>query len=326
MSEGERNRSQQEVVLEPREAAFGSLEELEDACLPTLTARLWATCCWPKGLEAGKWKIGDHNFLIVEVCPDAESCLYVQFWSEPQAAVIAEVSSGEWNPGALKYLRREQKERLQALGYAVGPRSRNFRKEVRIGTSSEAEALARETLGIFFEVFGYRGQWPLEVKRHQGERAEHAAVYSAVTPEDVARLATQLGMEVEIRDEGSPVARLRKGRRVFRARFDGARPGGSLFPVVTLQASIESPLGLSAAGVRRITRAVPLVRVARAGRQGLVVSLPLRLDGGVTAEWVANAFRHWLLALRRCDRLLGAGHGAREADAGRLRAVSSLVH
>jgi hypothetical protein len=32
-------------------------------------------------------------------------------------------------------------------------------------------------LQTFFEVFGYRGQWRLEIKRHRGERADHDAVY-----------------------------------------------------------------------------------------------------------------------------------------------------
>jgi hypothetical protein len=326
VSGAERNTSQREVVLEPREAAFGSLEELVEACLPTLTARLWATCGWAKRPGAGRWKVGDYNFLVAEVCPDPECSLYVQFWSEPQAAVIAEVSSGEWNPGALKYLRAVQKERLQALGYAVGHQSSNFRKEVRVRSSADAEALASETLGIFFEVFGYRGQWPLEVNRHRGERAEHAPVYSSLTPEDVARLAALVGIEVEIREDPHPVARLRRGKRTFLARFDGNRPGTSSFPVVTLQASFESPLAIPAAKVRRITRALPFVRVARAGRQELRLAMPLRLDGGVTAEWMTNALRHWLAALRRCDLLLRGARGPRETRLDRLRPVGTLVH
>jgi hypothetical protein len=100
--ETERPRSEREVILEPRKEPLASLEELTEACLPTLTARLWATCCWSATMT-GAWKIGDHNFLIAEVRPDPETCLYVQFWSEPHVPVVAEVCSGEWNPGAVKY-------------------------------------------------------------------------------------------------------------------------------------------------------------------------------------------------------------------------------
>ena len=94
MAGAERNRSEHEVILEPRGLPLRSLQELADECLPALTARLWATCCWPATM-AGGYKIGDHDFLIVEVRPDPQTSLYVQFWSEPQEPVVAEVCSGE---------------------------------------------------------------------------------------------------------------------------------------------------------------------------------------------------------------------------------------
>ena len=131
MAGTERNRTEQEVILAPGTTPLASLEELTEACLPTLTARLWATCCWPATM-AGGWKIGDHNFLIAEVRPDPETCLYVQFWSEPHEPVDAEVCSGEWNPGAVKYVRQPQRDGLTALGYTVGGRAHNFRKELQI--------------------------------------------------------------------------------------------------------------------------------------------------------------------------------------------------
>jgi hypothetical protein len=56
-----------------------------------------------------------------------------------------------------------------------------------VRTSAEAETVAREVLDIFFEVFGYRGQWPLEATWHGGERAEHEPVYASVAPDDFAK-------------------------------------------------------------------------------------------------------------------------------------------
>ena len=35
------------------EEPLASLEELTEACLPTLTARLWATCCWSATMDGG---------------------------------------------------------------------------------------------------------------------------------------------------------------------------------------------------------------------------------------------------------------------------------
>ena len=61
-----------------------------------LSAQLWTTCCWSK--DDSGWKIGDFNYLVVSVAPDADTSLYVQFWSEPGERVLLEVGSGEWCP------------------------------------------------------------------------------------------------------------------------------------------------------------------------------------------------------------------------------------
>ena len=188
MSVQERHKTFDEVLLKPVKRQFTTLEALLDRCLPTLAARLWATCGWPESMSEG-WKIGDFNFLVLETVPEPEARIYIQFWSEPLETVSAEVSSGEWSPGTLKYLRAERRRQLKAFGFEIGGRAKNFQKEVRISTSQEAEAVAREALQILFEVFGYRGQWPLTVKRHQGQRADLAHTYTSLTPEDFAKLA-----------------------------------------------------------------------------------------------------------------------------------------
>ena len=303
MAGTERNRAEREVILHPLEKPLASLEQLTEACLPTLTARLWATCCWSATMDGG-WKIGDHNFLIAEVRPDPQTCLYIQFWSEPHEPVCAEVCSGEWNPGAVKYVRQQQRDRVAALGFAVGGQAGNFQKELPIETSAEAESAAREVLGIFFEVFGYRGQWPLELKMHQGERAAHRPVYSSVTPADFACLAAHLGLDMDAYDRSQPVLHLRRGKKRFIASVDGPDLGGAPSSTVVLQASLTSPRAIDDAVVERINDTLLFARVSRATPQTLVLSMPLRFDGGVTASWMANAFQHWFSAWRTCERLL----------------------
>ena len=61
------------------------------------------------------------------------------------------------NPGAVRYLRQRQRQDLEALGYRIESDFVNFRKETEIRTSSEAEAVAREILGIFFRSSDTRG-------------------------------------------------------------------------------------------------------------------------------------------------------------------------
>jgi hypothetical protein len=275
---------------------------------------------------ADGWKIGDHNFLIAEVRPDPQTCLYVQFWSEPHESVDAEVCSGEWNPGALKYVRQQQREKIEALGYTVGGRAHNFQKELQIETSADAETVAREVLGIFFEVFGYRGQWPLELKWHQGERAEHEPVYSSVTPDDFAKLAAHLGFAIEAHSRRQPVVHLRHGKRQFLAGLDGRVSGGNLYSIVVLQASLTSPRAIGDAMVERINDTVALAHVSRTEPQALALSMPLRLDGGVTANWMANAFQHWFAAWRACERLLKSPRTTQGMKAKRRRPAGPTVH
>ena len=69
-----------------------TFEQLCDVFLPTVAARIWAACCWPKRMADG-WNIGDYQFAVIEVCPEPKTRLYVQFWSEPDEEVLMEVCS-----------------------------------------------------------------------------------------------------------------------------------------------------------------------------------------------------------------------------------------
>ena len=62
---------------------------------------------------------------------------------------------------------------LAARGYALGGRARNYQRELGLDSPAAAEAAALEVLQVFFEVFGYRRQWQLDLVRHRGERADH---------------------------------------------------------------------------------------------------------------------------------------------------------
>lgn len=320
----ERTGTQREVILNPREQPLSSPEDLTEACLPALAARLWATCCWSATM-AGAWKIGDHRVMVVEVCPDPATCLYVQFWSEPGELVDAEVCSGEWNPGAVKYIRQQQRTKIEALGYRVGGQAHNFQKKLLIETSAQADTVAREVLGIFFDVFGYRGQWPLELKWHRGERAQRAPVHSSLTPGDFARLVAHLDFEIEGRSRRQPVIHLRHGKRRFDSVLSGGVPDENLYSIVVLQASLTSPRAIDHALLERINAALRFARVSRADPHTLILSMPLRFDGGVTMDWMVNSFQHWFAAWRACERLLKSRRTARALKA-KPRQSTHAVH
>jgi len=209
-----RDETRQEVLLDVLDEPIASVEELVERCHRALSAHVWTTCCWSE--DGAGWKIGDFNFLIVSLKPDVDSSLYVQFWSEPREQVLMEVGSGEWCPAAIRYIGPTQRKALDARGYKVGGRAHNYRKDLVIDSAAAAEAAALEALHVLFEVFGYRGQWRLAVKRHHGERAEHEPVYSSVSPDDFAKVASSAGCDATITTVGDvAVVALKHGRRPF---------------------------------------------------------------------------------------------------------------
>ena len=302
----ERNRTEREILLERRETPLVSVDEVMDACLPLLTARLWATCNWV-GPMGGAWKLGDFNYLVVSVAPDADTSLYVQFWSEPPDGACAEVCSGQRNAGAVRYVRQRQRTQIETLGYRIGGGAGNFGKDVPIGTADEAEAAAREALGIFFDVFGYRGQWPLEMEWHQGERAEHRPVHSSLTMGDLATLAEHLGLEVIKDDEAGATLWLRDGPRVFLTTLHRRVTGTELHAAVLLETLVQPPRDVDEATLQRIAQALAFARVARQEPRTLALSMAVSLRGGATVEWITAAFQQWFLDWRTCRRLLRSG-------------------
>jgi hypothetical protein len=303
----ERDKTVHETIVKALKRPFETFDDLLDRCLPTLTARLWATCCWPAQMNGG-WKIGDYNFLMVSVTPEPGATIYVQFWSEPQEPVLAEVSSGEWSPGTLKYVGPKQKELLKGFNFEIGGRAGNFHKEVTIASSAEAEAMAREVLRILYDVFGYRGQWPIELRRHEGERAEVLPTYASLTPEDFAKLANAAGMHaavVPLEGSGgdSRSIRLLRHHRKSVAVLGGRIPGHSLYTRATFRALL--PVSTTDGAVRQLNGVLRMVR-ARRGDHAIHLEMSISLAGGVTAAWLTAAFADWFSGCRRAESILKA--------------------
>src|SRR5262249_49848149 len=116
----ERDETRTESLLGDPSDSVISLDDLRERCLATLTARIWETCCWPDRMADG-WKVGDYNFIVISFDPagDDRAQLYVQLWSEPFEPVLVEACSGNWNPGAVKYIRRPQRQALEDRGFAI---------------------------------------------------------------------------------------------------------------------------------------------------------------------------------------------------------------
>jgi hypothetical protein len=298
-----RHDTRQEVLLDVRNEPITSIDELVEQCHRALSTQLWTTCCWSEG--GSGWKIGDFTYLVVSVAPDADTSLYVQFWSEPGERVLTEVSSGEWCPGAIRYIGPAQRQALAARGYTLGGRARNYQKEFVIDSTAAAEAVALEVLQIVFEVFGYRGQWRLDIERHRGERAGHDPVYTSVTPEDFAKVATRAGCRATVTKSGdAPLVALTRGRRAFLARMDWRIRGRNLYSLVALQAELTLEEPVSDEAISRVNSTLRLVKVWRTDTRTVRMHMPLVLNGGVTAAWLAQSLQHWMSSWRECERQL----------------------
>jgi hypothetical protein len=320
-----RKRTVRETLVEARTSPFATFDEAAEACLPALTARVWATCGWVGDLGQ-YWKIGDYNYLVLSVKPSEDTSLYVQFWSEPQESVLAEISSGERNPGALQHVWHRQRQQIADMGYAAGGKAGNFRKDIQVRSSAEAAAVAEEALRIFFDVFGYRGQWPLLAEWHHGERAAHDAVHMALTPDDVAKVAAHAGFEVDAGDGSQPAVLLRHGRRHFVAGLSSRVPGQNLYSRVTLVTLVTSRRPIENDTLARVHLELGTVHVCRHNATSVLLSMPLRLDGGVTVAWLEESLREWLSAWRRCERLLVS---ASQGSSSRIEAhepEGSVIH
>jgi hypothetical protein len=281
-----------------------TLEEIYLEHLPIVAARIWKTCCWAER-SAGTWKVGDFRLLVISIAPEPDTSLYVQFWSEPEEEVVAEVCSGESSPEVVKYLQQPQRDRIRSLGFEIGGRARNFRKVISVHNVAEAEQIARETLRIFFECFDYRGQCPIEFNAKRGGRAEHMPVYVSLTPEDFAKLLADDGYTATVAgsDDG-PLVLMQRGRRRFAARLSGRIAKNRLYRAVILDAFVDPGRPVSDSALAEANAALPGATVVRHDDSEIRVSALLRFDGGVTGAWIIKSVEAWYSAVRECERFL----------------------
>jgi hypothetical protein len=300
-----------EVLLEAASEPIESLDALLERGLLSLTAQIWQTCCWPdaQGLAA----IGDYRFSIVQFEPAPDVTLYVQLWSEPGEPALMEVSSGAWNPRAIKYVWRAQRRILEELGFMAGGVAQNFQKELTISSPEDAETVARDTLAIFFDVLGYRGLQPLTMTLERGSRAEQRPVVTSLSPEDFTKIAEQRGFRASllVAESPSPVVTLRRGTFKGLAVFGAPISHRNLFGAVRLRAEVgaESSLPLPA----QPDDEFPALRVV-VGQGRVTADVSLMFDGGVTPEWVGNRLEKWRKAVRRYRRLMT--HRTKRSDRG----------
>jgi hypothetical protein len=247
-----------------------------------VTDLIWATCRWGRR----DWSLDDYRFLVFSTDPSGDVHLYVQFWSEPQEAVIWEVSSGRWNPPADKVMAGAPTEYVERLGFAIGGQAENFQREIRIRRHRDAAQAARVVLDIFHDAFGYRGLTPIAGQLVSDSRGDLQRVHDSFTPEDLCKTAARLGWtprlheDVDREDDGPVVIDLHRGQARAQIVLSARVPGERLYQSALVD--VGDPLPPDEAATR----------VALQGTPELLEHAPMRVGralhfaGGVTADWL----------------------------------------
>src|SRR5690606_39762872 len=161
---------------------------------------LAAVCLWDDD-----WQIGDYRFLVLSVDLGGGVVMFARFWSEPQAPVRWEMSSGHLSPQATAYVRSGPGAWIAARGFRLETHG-NYVKAIDVPDESAVASLAREVVDLFYDAFGYRGRRRLEARIGCASRAIQAWVYDALTPDDLVRMLNAAGFKARVRREDEDAA------------------------------------------------------------------------------------------------------------------------
>lgn len=271
-----------ETIFEARSRPL-SRAALHAALDPIIRAWLRITCDWSDG-----GGIGEHRFVSIytDVAPDTR--VYIQFWCEPDDAVLWEVSSGRWNPPADKWLEGERSRRIESFGFETGGEAENYQREVHLRTPADCSRVARTVVDIFWSAFEYRGLTAIEATACYESRAEAKPVHETLSADDLARLFSASGFKVDkwVSDDDEEEERLRcrKYGTTTMVRFDEPSEQEGLYHRAFLEADLEVPPDEA----DRLREAE-----GRTGEPVLEISTMLVFLGGVTAEWIVERLLEW---------------------------------
>jgi hypothetical protein len=256
------------------------------------------TCDW--GRPVTDWHVGDYRFLVLEIKPARDVCLYVQIWSEPEEPVLVEVCSGAWNPTARPFVGPRQRAALRKRGYAVGGRARNYRKYWDLSPLADARALAAELVGILVDILGYRGNRALGMAYCSEGRTEEGLVFPALAVDDVKRMLGLAGCQVVDTTPTGPIPRGVTTRVIrvaqpfpfFVEMRIQTRKAPASFDAMRLVAPLPAGRGLPPQVLELIARECPFGRIIRDNEGDLLFVHDL-LVAGTTVRWFLMTLHVW---------------------------------
>jgi hypothetical protein len=300
---------QVEHELVPRAARRLTPDETRALASDRVAAAVARTCQWGEPFE--DWDVGDYRFLVLDFSPKKDVGLYVQIWTEPGEPVLVEACSGAWNPSARPYVKAPQRAALRKLGYSVGGRARNYQKYWTLSPPADARALADELLSILVEVFGYRGQRPLDMTYSSEGRTEPGRVFPALAVDDVKRMLGMARCQVADAEPVGPVSPSVKHRLIhvaapfpFVVEMRGqAKKTPATYEAMRLVTPLPAGRGLPPELLEQMVRECPFGRVFR-DEEGDLLFVADLVVSGTTVRWFLTTIRVWAHMRQRAVEML----------------------
>jgi hypothetical protein len=300
---------QVEHELVPRAARKLTPDETRARTIDRVAAVVARTCGWGEPFE--DWDVGDYRFLVLDFSPKKDVGLYVQVWTEPGEPVLIEACSGAWNPAARPYVQAPQRAALRKLGYKMGGRARNYQKYWTLSPLADARALAAELLSVLVDVFGYRGQWPLDMTYCSESRSEPGRVFPALAIDDVKRMLGIAGCQVVDAEPAGPVSPGVRQRLIhvaqpfpFVAEMRGqAGKTPATYEAMRLVTPLPAGRGLLPAVLETMVRECPFGRIFR-DDDGDLLFIGDLVVAGTTVRWFVTTIRVWLHMRQRAVGML----------------------
>jgi hypothetical protein len=291
-----------------------TLDELRRQALGPLTRALSAMRRW--GRDGASGRIGDVRSLAVTFEPAAGVAFYVRVQTGPGDPLLVEAVSGAQSAPVRAWLSSDGRRALRALGYRPGGTARDFQKAWTADTTATARALAGEMLQVLFDVYGYRGRQSLRLRRESSARHEAGRVFTAVSSDDVRKMAAAMGVSLEPPDTSGLPPRLRRraSRRLLRAADPFVfyvemcapdRRSKELFNGIGFRAAFAGTSQVTDTRLVTLAGEIPFSRLERDPDGDVLVCFDLALTGASEA-YFHRALATWLWILSRVtDRLRG---------------------
>ena len=277
-------------LLLPASKRLQTRARLMKALVPKVKTLLTEVCLWDD-----EWEVGDYRFCVVSYDLPGDVHVFFQFWSEPDDAVMWEISSGKWYPPTEPYIAGSRAARIEAAGFEMGGEAENYQKEVEVRNARDVDTLARQVVAQFYDALDYRGQQDLLVQAVADSRATLRPVYGSIDPDDLAKILELAGFHCEFGDEEDEDADSvsmfvrRHGIRAV-AILTAEAPDTGGFEIIAL--------GLDRPSSKSKTRSPTPERAEMR---------LLWLAGGVTASWLQHQFADWFEEQRRDERKAASG-------------------